>query len=120
MVKKNIVFLVAVMFFWVCLTTTASAYKDCSSACDLEQCCLDNHNEALASPPSLEQIYEFMETGEIPSCPVSCITGCMVVFVIETALCILGGGDPVACMALSELTYLGCTWLCYIICQASG
>jgi len=116
MMKKSIVFLVALLFFWVCLANTASAYKDCSTACDPEKCCENNYNEALNNPPTWDNVIEYMVNGTTPDCTDGCMSGCMIVVITTALWCYLTGGQPAACMALASVGYVGCLWICLSNC----
>ena len=112
MMKKNFVFLVAILFFWVCLVPTASAYKDCNTACNPKKCCENNYNEALNNPPTWDNVIEYMVTGTVPECADVCISGCMVGVITTALFCYLSAGTPETCMALGFVGYWGCIFLC--------
>ena len=116
MMKKSIGFLVAMLFLWVCLANTASAYNDCSTACDPKKCCENNYNEALNNPPTWENVIEYMVNGTTPDCTDSCMSGCMIVVITTALWCYLAGGEPAACMALASVGYVGCLWICLSNC----
>lgn len=112
MMKKSTAFLVTLSFFWACLATTASAYKDCSTACDPEKCCEINYYEALNNPPTWNNVVEYMVDGTTPDCVDVCISGCMISVITTALFCYLSGGAPEACMALGFVGYWGCLFLC--------
>ena len=116
MMKKSIAFMVAMLFFWVCLANTASAYKDCSTACDPKKCCENNYNEALNNPPTWDNVIEYMVNGTTPDCTDGCMSGCMIVVITTALWCYLAGGEPAACMALASVGYVGCLWICLSNC----
>jgi hypothetical protein len=117
MMKKSVAFLMAVTFFWVCLAATASAYKDCSTACDPKKCCEDNYREAVNNPPTWKNVVEYLLYGTTPDCVDTCITGCFATVIITAALCYIAGGTPEACMALGFVGYIGCNMVCLLNCQ---
>jgi hypothetical protein len=112
MIKKSITFLVAMLFFWVCLATTALAYKDCSTACNPGKCCENNYNEALNNAPTWQNVIEYMVYGTTPECVDTCISGCIIGVITTALFCHLAGGSPEACMALAFVGYWGCIFLC--------
>ncbi len=123
---KTYTLLVAAMFLWSSLSTTASAAimdglpydKNCNAACDCTKCCTDNFNTFYnysVSGVNADDWWNWFNAGQPDG--IGCDEIALVAWFATAVICILGGEDVLPCLGFAWMVYYIDLVLCFNNCK---
>ena len=126
MKMKYISMVVAVVFLWASLTSTASAAimqglpsdKNCTTACDCTKCCTENFNTFYkygASEVSADDWWAWYNADQPDG--VGCDEIALVAWFATAILCIFGGQEVLHCLAFAWMVYYIDLIICHNSCE---